>query len=222
MKTVLFIHRSVGYYLIRDGGVRKLIANTKPPFVFDDYFQNFDILTDSKGREAKQGFTFPGGDTKPEGYAQIFSNDVAPTYKSIRDLALKYDVIVIKSCYPNSNIKNDEQLEAIKKHYISIAEFFNQYPNKQLITLTSPALTPLMTNPNRAKRARKLANWLANADLGNNVSAFNFFDLLAAPKTNWLRRSYRRKLPVDSHPNTRADREIAPLFVDFIRRKIKS
>jgi hypothetical protein len=222
MKSVLFIHRSVGSYLLRDGSVRKLLADRKPDFALDDYFQNLDVLTDSKGKKTKSGFTFPGGDTKPEDYARIFTNNVPSEYKPIRDRALKYDAVVIKSCYPNNDIKNDRQLETIKRHYISIASFFKKYTDKQLIILTSPPLTPLMTNPNRARRARQLADWLCGTDLGSNVSVFNFYDLLADPKANWLRRAYRRKLPVDSHPNSRADQEIAPKFINFLSASVNS
>ena len=82
--------------------------------------------------------------------------------------------------------------------------------------MTSPPLAPLMTNPRRARRARMLATWLATTDLGPAVSVFNLYDELADPKRNWLRRAYRRSLPVDSHPNARASRTIAPLFVSLI------
>jgi hypothetical protein len=141
------------------------------------------------------------------------SNEYAP----IRKLALGYDAIAIKSCYPNSHIISDEHLEEIKSYYQSIARYFATQPTKQLVILTSPPLVPLKTNAAAAQRARVLATWLATTNFGKNVTVFNLFDLLAAPQTdsqaNMLRREYRRWLPVDSHPNARASRAIAPEFV---------
>ncbi len=220
MKTVLFIHRSVGHNLIHDGSVYDLLKRRKTPFTFNDYDQNTDTLTDADGQQQAPGFTFPGGNTRPADYAEIFSEEVAPHYQPIQDKALAHDIIIIKSCYPNSNIASDNELAAIKDHYQSIAAFFALRKDKQLIILTSPPLVPLLTKKGHADRARQLATWLQNETLATNVSVFNFFDLLAAPDqgrgANMLRRTYRRWLPVDSHPNAKASREIAPKFIDYL------
>ncbi|HSX02135.1 MAG TPA: hypothetical protein VLI05_02350 [Candidatus Saccharimonadia bacterium] len=215
-KTALFIHRSVGRNLLHDGRVRELLKAAKAPLILDDYDQNIDVLTTESGR-TKLGLNFPGGDTRPQDYAAIFSAQRAESSAPILELALSYDRIVIKSCYPNSHITSDEQLEAVKGHYQSIARFFADHATKQLIIVTSPPLVPLKTNPAAARRARILATWLADSKLGQNVSVFNLFDQLAAPESepgaNLLRRPYRRWLPLDSHPNARASREVAPRFV---------
>ncbi|MDB5170955.1 MAG: hypothetical protein JWO35_649 [Candidatus Saccharibacteria bacterium] len=220
MKSVLFIHRSVGHNLIHDGNVYNLIADSGKDFAFSDYDHNVDTLTNNKGEQHKLGFVFPGGNTTPADYAEVFSGDVHDSFKPIQNMALSYDVIAIKSCYPNSNIQSDELLEAIKQYYKSIAQFFVERPDKQLVIITSPPLTPLMTKASAAQRARLLANWLMEADFGENVSVFNFFDLLAAPSgkrhSNRLRKDYRRWLPVNSHPNAKASQSIAPLFVEHL------
>ncbi|MDB5165074.1 MAG: hypothetical protein JWL89_700 [Candidatus Saccharibacteria bacterium] len=221
MTRALFVHRSVGHNLIADGGVYELVKAADPQLELNDYDQNTDTLTDSQGQQKQLGFIFPDGNTKPEDYAQIFSDQVESAYRPILDLAMGYDTIVIKSCYPNSNIKTDEELEAVKSYYQAIAAFFKSRSSKQLLILTSPPLTPLMTNQKAAARARQLATWLASIDLGDNVRVFNLFDLLAAPEgerqANRLRKNYRRWLPVDSHPNPKASQEIAPLLAEFIR-----
>jgi len=222
MKTVIFIHRSVGHNLVHDGGVYDLARNSSPAFDFSDYDQNIDLLTDKSGSQQKMGFTFPGGNTRPVDFAAIFTDAVAPEHKAIQDLALGYDVIVLKSCYPNSNIASDNELENIKQYYRSIAQFFSTLTDKQLVLLTSPPLAPIMTKAPAARRARQLSEWLATTKLGSNVSVFNFFDLLATPKgqrgANRLRKGYRRWLPFDSHPNPKASKEIAPKFVEYISK----
>lgn len=213
---VLFIHRSVGHNLIVDGNVYKLLGQQHPNILLSDYDQNSDILINSNAQRKLCKFTFPNNDTKPASYAAIFSDNASKEYISVRDFALEFDAVIIKSCYPNSNIKSDSELEAIKQQYRSIAAFFDKERNKKLLILTSPPLVPLMTNPRRAKRARKLADWLAAAELGKNVTVYNFYSELADAKWNWLKRSYRRRLPVDSHPNQLASQTIAPRFIEHI------
>lgn len=219
---MLFIHRSVEQNLIHDGKLHELIHKTGN-FTLSDYNQNTDILTNSDGQQQKMGFLFPDGNTRPKDLAAIFSNKVATQYKPIQDIALQHDIVAIKSCYPNSNITSETELESIKQHYQTIADFFTNR-NKPLIILTSPPLTPLMTNRDKASRARLLAGWLSGTNIGNSTSVFNFYDLLATPSdskhANMLRKEYRRWLPFDSHPNERASREIALVFVDFLQKAI--
>lgn len=224
MKNVLFIHRSVGHNLIEDGGMYELVSKASPMFSFTDYDHNLGVLTVASGKKQTLNYVFPGGDTKPFDYAQLFSHDVPSEYAPIRDEFLHYDVIVIKSCYPNSNLRSDNELESVKASYASITDFFAQLPSKQLVIMTSPPLVPIRTTKSAATRARALSNWLTHTTFATNISVFNFFDLLATeenkPGANRLKREYRRWLPVDSHPNKRASQEIAPLFVDFIASKL--
>jgi hypothetical protein len=213
MPSVLFIHRSVGRNLLHDGQVYAQIGTS---FELHDFDQNTGILS-SAVTEEKSLWKIPGNDTRPGSYAELLSfekqqgND--PTLADI----MKYDVIVIKSCYPNSNLKSREELETAQKHYQSIISFFNAQPDKKLLILTSPPLISFKTNPENAARARALANWLAENKLASNVFVFNLFDELADKSTNLLRKEYRRRLPWDAHPNAFASRAIAPKFVDFLR-----
>lgn len=220
---MVFIHRSVGHHLMQDGKLRELIQATGK-FSIGDYDQNTDVLTDINGTQRKMEFLFPGGNTRPEDLSVIFSDSVPSQHKSIQDEALRYDVIAVKSCYPNSNIGSSEELEKIKQHYKTICGFFMEH-DKELVMLTSPPLAPLMTKHDNAARARELAIWLTSTDFGNTIKVFDFFNLLAAsPGTtqpNTLKKKYRRWLPVDSHPNPRASREIAPQFVDFLQTNIR-
>lgn len=205
--------------MIDDGKVYELIRHTSS-VALSDYNQNTDVLTSSNGEKREMGFIFPGNNTRPQDLSSIFSENASKQYKSIQGEALRYDIVAIKSCYPNSNIASDEEFEIIKQRYVAICNFFTKQ-NKTLIILTSPPLTPLMTKPDKAKRARELSDWLANTDFGANVKVFNLFDLLAAPsderQANMLKKEYRRWLPTDSHPNVRSSKEIAPQFVKFLR-----
>jgi hypothetical protein len=136
---------------------------------------------------------------------------------------MQYDVIAFKSCFPTSNIGSDDQLETYKSYYRSVRERMDQHPEKIFIVVTQPPQVPGASNPDEARRARALADWLTSDEfLGGhpNVFAFDFFGHLAG-SDDFLRRAYRFD-DYDGHPNGRANREIGPLFVAFIDEAIQS
>lgn len=218
---VLFVHRSVGHNLIEDGQLYGLASEAG--IELNDYDHNDKSLGDGTSRK-RLGYEFEGGNTNPDHYAQLFSDAGLKSQKQALDFILDYDLIIIKSCYPNSNIQSDEQLEQDKKYYSQIADFFSCQLGKKLVILTSPPLMPLRTSRAAANRARQLSNWLFEQDFKENVFVFNFFDLLAEQPgrraANTLKKHYRRLLPVDSHPNPKASKEIAPLLTDFLVKKV--
>ena len=219
--TLLFIHRSVGQNLLNDGHVYQLVRETRQPFGFSDYNQNIDVLSAEGESPKTMGWHFPGEDTKPRGYAELFSNERLASNDPILQTILSYDIIAIKSCYPNSNIRSDAELEDIKKAYRQVIAFFSGQPKKKLAILTTPPLLPYMTARANAARARQLADWLMATTFGPNIFVYNFFDELATPVgarfPNVLRREYRRLLPFDPHPNKRANRTIASNVVAFLQ-----
>lgn len=206
---VLFIHRSVGNNLIAQGRLYELIDGDTE---LCDFNQNTGVLRTKLGSE-QTALKMPGGDTHPSNYAELFSDKSS----DMLDFVMNHDVVAIKSCYPNSNIKSDEELERIKNHYEAIASFFLSHPEKRLIIFTSPPLQPLKTNTSNTARAMQLANWLTKGNLGNNVQVFDFFSLLA-DKKGYLKREYRRLIPFDSHPNKKANTTIAPVIAEVLAR----
>lgn len=214
MKKILFLHRSVGENLINDGKMYGLIA-VHSDVMLSDFNQNTSVLRDAKSSR-KTDMTMPGGNTTPRDFAALFRDGFQ---SPLKDFIMEFDVIVIKSCYPNSNIKSGGELHVIQNHYRSIAQYFAQHTDKQLVILTSPPLIPLLTRRANATRARELAYWLSRTRFGENVGIFNLFDELAndsGTQANMLRREYRRVLPFDSHPNKLASQTIAPKLIQFI------
>ena len=214
MKRVIFLHRSVGENLIVEGRVYELLQQS-PGIDFCDFNQNTGVLRDTNGSRRTE-YEMPGSNTKPCDYAKLFSDNYS---SPLKDFVMTHDVVIIKSCYPNSNIKSAEELQMIKGYYRSIAQFFAKFPDKQLVIMTSPPLIPLLTTRANAVRARELATWLSLEDLGTNSRVFNLFDLLVADSgrgANLLRRDYRRLLPFDAHPNTYASEQITPRLFDLL------
>ena len=139
---------------------------------------------------------------------------------------LSHEVIITKSCFPNSAIKSDEMQEQFQVWYLQMRDVMDQHPDHIFIIVTSPPLHPLATNADEARRARAIANWLQSDEYlaGHpNVFVFDFFDLLADPSTNTLRAEYQLSPDEpDSHPNRLANERIGPLFVKFTDEAVQT
>ncbi len=207
MKKALFIHRSVGEHLLKYGNLRSLV-NAKN-ISLDDYNNNNGLLTLNDGTKNAETIKMPGNNTNPNNLADYFSN-----WSSLLN---DYDCILIKSCYPNSHIKDETQLEKIKTSYKSIIGSFNKC-NKQLVIITTPPLRPSFTTPNEAKLASDLADWLV-AFNQSNVHVFDLHHLhseQSGKHKGMLKAEYRRILPWDNHPNRKAHRLAAPKIADLL------
>ncbi len=216
MKSILFIHRSVGRNLIKYGHLYKLFEPFEDKFTFADYDHNTGVLSTAKSHK-RLGFVFPGKNTYPSNLAKLFTSP--KTTKPILDWISKYDVIVLKSCYPTTKIKSDDELSTLKKNYEQVVEYFAK-TNQRLVLLTPPPMRPILTRKAWANRARQLANWMVANDFGEHVKVFDLFDELATKPgqngANSLRKEYRRPLFFDAHPNSKANKLIAPKFTEFL------
>ncbi len=224
---IIFLHHSCGENLINEGSVREglsaLGADAEHPYEFYDHGYNDEGLRDADGAYTGRNFDVPDDNTDPDGIAVIFSQPLHDPPDNTFSHLMQYDVIAFKSCYPTSNIGSDEQLDEYKGYYLTARNRMDQYPDKVFIVVTQPPQVPGNSDADEARRARALADWLASDDfLGGhpNVFAFDFFGLLAGPD-NFLRPEYRYD-DYEGHPNARANREIGPLFVDFIDEAIRS
>ena len=230
---ILFIHHSTGGLLLRFGNVRRLLREKNPDIELWDHGYNlFSFkplsylfgaftfktgLSDQNGKMTGKDFNIVISNDSPKEYVQIFSRDQKdPTLQEI----LKFDVIIIKNCFPATRIKTDQKLEVHKRHYAAVAKMFSRYENRKFIIFTPPPLRAEMTKPEWAERARKLAEYMKTLK-ANNIRIFDFFNLLAdqdGPNKNMLRREYCFLIPFDSHPNIRANREVGKKLVDFLLR----
>lgn len=217
---VIFLHHSVGRNLINQGGVRERL--TEAGFRFWDHDYNWEGLTRPDGTLAGYSYGIPGDNTDPDGLARLFSQPVFPWPVNAFSGLLQHEVIIVKSCFPNSHIQSEEQLREMQGYYLKMRERMDRFPNHLFIIVTTPPLNPAETTPEAAARARALSRWLQSDEFlaGHpNVAVFDLFGLLAeddptAPDFNMLRAGYREG--VDSHPNQFANETIGPIFADFI------
>ena len=230
--NIIFLHHSTGRNLIVQGNVRELFAQRG--YAFWDHDYNTIGLTRPDGMRTGTSYDIPevtpgvkgGGNTDPEGLAVLFAQPVHEPPDNAFSRLLQHEVVIFKSCFPNSAIKSEDMLAQHKRWYRDMRDVMDQHPDRIFIVVTSPPLHPLGTNADEAHRARALANWLKSDEYlaGHpNVFTFDFFDLLADPSTNTLRSEYQLDPEnPDSHPNAIANNRIGPLFVEFVVEAVQT
>lgn len=231
-KKILFIHHSTGGLLIFFGKLRRLLKEKDSNIEFWDHGYNlyspkilsriFGLLmfrtglSDGNGKMTGKDFQIFISNNSPKEYAEIFSRN--PNDFTLKNI-LSFDVVIFKNCFPTSKIETKEKLKEYKEYYSQILKNISNYKNK-FIVFTPPPLRCEMTKPEWAANARELTDFI-NVEVKkySNVFTFDFFDLLADSQGNnfnMLRRQYCNILPVDSHPNIKANRVVGKKFVDFL------
>ena len=230
--NLIFLHHSTGHNLIAQGNVRDLF--TQEGYLFWDHDYNTSGLTRPDGTRTGTSYDIPeitpgvkgGGNTDPEGLAVLFAQPVHDPPDNAFSHLLQHEVLLFKSCFPNSAIRSDESLDQRKTWYLQMRDVIDQHPDRVFVFLTTPPLHPEKTTPEDAARARALVNWLQSDEFlagRPNLFVFDFFDLLADPETNVLRTEYQRSPDTtDSHPNVLANQTIGPLFVDFVDQAVQT
>ena len=216
---ILFMHHSTGANLIREGGVREGFSALG--YEFWDHGYNEEGLANQAGDPTGANFEVPDDNTNPDGWAAVFAQTVTSPPSNALSRLLRYDVILFKSCFPSSNITDDEMLANYKQYYLSIRAVVDLHPDKLFIAFTPPPLVPNETEPANAERARQWAAYLTSPEYvgqRTNLAVFDFFTLLAGTEGT-LRAEYRGD-PWDSHPNQRANEAVGPVLVDFVHQAI--
>jgi len=220
-KRIIFMHHSTGQALVEQGGVRE--AFTKLGYQFWDHGYNDDGLTDASGEKPGVNWDMPDDNTDPDGWQKIFAQRVAQPATNTLSHMLEYDVIIFKSCFPASDIQDDDQFENYRTYFLSIRDVIDKYPGKLFIAFTTPPLVPDSTSPEAAARARRWAGYLTSPEYLDghpNIFVFDFFNQLA-DKDGYLQAKYRGEDPGDSHPNELANQTVGPVFVEFVDQAVK-
>jgi len=217
---ILFMHHSTGGNLIQQGGVRDGL--TALGYEFWDHGYNEEGLSGPDGSPTGTDFAVPDDNTNPDGWAAIFAQPVTDPPTNTLSTMLGYDVILFKSCFPTSDITDEEMLVDYERYYLSIRDVIDRHPDKLFVAFTPPPLVPGATSLENAARAKRWAAYLASDEYGKghpNLAVFDFFSLLA-DRDGYLRVEYRSD-ESDSHPNDLANRTIGPVLVRFVRDAIE-
>jgi len=194
---ILFIHRSVGQQLIDSVDLRTRAT----AYEFYDLNANDGILTDAEGQKISAPVALPNSNTTPSDLAAFFASALVKGPES--DFLDGFDVLTFKSCYSANNFATDGSLDDAKECYLgSIAQYIEMNDSKQFVLSSPPPRKPpLFTFGSKSRRAREFSEFLNDfAKARARVTYFDLFGLLA-DSGGGLRRSYRRQLPWDQHPN---------------------
>jgi hypothetical protein len=224
--NVLFVHHSVGQNLIRQGLLRERLADAG--FRLWDQEYNQRGLTGPDGHARGYAYWIPRDNTDPDGYEAIFRQPLHSLPWNALSGILQHEVIVFKSCYPVSDVRDDATLERYRSHYLAIRSTIDAHPDKLFIVVTPPPLNPSATTSAAAARARTFADWLGSPEFLDghaNLFTFDLFGSLeekdpSSPEAHMLRPDYRDG--DDSHPNAAANRVVAPLLADFIAKNARA
>lgn len=156
---------------------------------------------------------------------------------SFADLVANYDVVMMKHCFPSSDILEDigkadptsprQSLENYKAIYRRLRDLFDTHPNTLFVIWTLPPRHRLYEpaegdKDENAARATAFSNWLKGDFLKeggarHNIYIWDFRDLLMDPDINFLKYEYEYSHHgPNSHPNQLANNEAGPKFAQFI------
>ena len=116
----------------------------------------------------------------------VYANEAHFDYtNSIDDPGGEVEIVMFKSCYPNSEVGRsivDEQAV-----YNSLLEYFGDHTDRMFVLVVPPPEIVI----NSAALTRELANWLADRDSGwlsgyahDNVYAFDYYNVLTDPNNH--------------------------------------
>ena len=137
---------------------------TEADYQFWDHDYNSPGLTDPTGKATGYHYNVPDDNTDPDGLLRIFSQPAYGLPLNTLSGLLQHEVIAFKSCFPASNIATDAQLEERKAWYLKMRDTIDQHPDHIFILVTPPPLNPAETNPEDARRARTIAEWLKSEE----------------------------------------------------------
>jgi hypothetical protein len=167
--------------------------------------------------------------------------------RSLQDPGGENEVILFKSCFPNSELSgspNDPptplsyelSVGSAKAIYNQLLDYFITRPDKMFVVITAPPVSDLANSDNaRAFNTWLMTAWLADYQ-GSNVFVFDFYNILTAPgnhhryKNNAIEyiantggnTSYYPTGNGDDHPNEagsrKATEELVPLLNIFYHR----
>ncbi len=134
------------------------------------------------------------------------------------------DVLMFKSCYPNSDISSKAQLNEYKKEYRKLYDIFQAHPDVLFIPWSTPPLPRQMTSKANAKRAKKFDKWLKKRYIsdynGDNLDSFRLFYQLTGPKHWYMKRKYVSD-PYDGHPKSNSGKRVGKKVLKLLNKHYK-
>ena len=206
-KTVklIFIHHSTGQnWLADDNGGLGIALKNNNYFVSDtNYGWGPDVIGDRTDTgNWWEWFRGEKSSTYTHAlYGEFGQHSSYARLSSDPDSSRENEIVMFKSCFPNSAIDGNPADSAIKgnnplRHggpmtvanvkgiYTDILTYFAAHQDKLFVLIVTPPLAENATNAAQATNARAVANWLINKWLADyshkNVAVFDFYNVLTS------------------------------------------
>jgi hypothetical protein len=222
LRNGIFLHHSTGLNIWGPNG-----SNTTVTDEVNTYNKSKGLTDNNKMSLEEKWF----GDEDNEWYIiRDFFEGKLSTEKPIDYYYENYKIIIVKSCYPSSDIigegaeGQDRTLKTIynyKQHWRAIVKIMEQHPDNFFVIWTNAPRVKNKTDADKALRSKEFCNWAKNIlaegkDLEygrfpKNVYVFDFFSKLTNDY-GYLKDEYAVSL-WDSHPNYKATNLVAPQLV---------
>lgn len=199
MTTALFIHHSVGRQILQEGGLRRKLSASIPVLELWSHDYNELGLSDGAGSPMGTSFPIPGDNTDPDGLLAILRGIEAG--QLFNECTTTFDILMLKSCFPNNAIHSDAAASSLKGVYQSMRDVAMALP-QAVVLISSPPLVFEVTRPDQVERAADIAGWLGLHWSGAGLGYANIFNALtyhSGPAQGTLRFRYRVGRPGDSH-----------------------
>lgn len=211
----VFLHHSTGEIVWKNGTM--------------EFLRNYNF--ENGTRFNVEEVTFPkespyGWNNFPFDYWNIWVNHAGnepyldePT---LEILTQKYDLIILKHCFPVSNMEedngradiasSDKKAENYKLQYQALEEKMRQFANNRFLVFTGAARVKNEISEEEARRARDFFTWVKNDwDVeGDNIQIFDFYELQTEGGL-YFKDEYAVSSQ-DSHPNEDFARKVAPIL----------
>jgi hypothetical protein len=215
---ILFIHHSVGRGLLVHGKIReRLDSMSGGDIELWDHDYNRRGLFDGGGHKVRP-FPIPRDNTNPDGLFSLFSD--IDSGSEIGDRLRDFDLVVMKSCFPNSNIKSDEQLQALKDGYEGMSRHAANSGIEIALLTTPPIRTGIMTSGPSARRAAEIAEWLISSEspVSRVFDLFGRLSVLDKSDGNFgrLLPKFTNILLLDSHPTYNGYASVGEDLANFL------
>lgn len=223
--NAIFLHHSVGE-VIWNGGV---VA----------WFKNYNVRNGTGYEIGERNFpkeSLYGWENYPYDYWNIWVNHAGENAfeeePTLEILTKKYDLIILKHCYPVSEIEADSDKADVASTEKTLANYRLQYealkvkmrefPENKFLVWTGAAEVKNATNEEKAKRAREFFSFVKEKwdEKGDNIFVFDFYGLETEGGL-YLKDEYAASLE-DSHPNEEFAQKVAPLFSERVVEVIES
>lgn len=237
---IVFLHHSTGKVIWQGGNslTTKIKGKLGMKSAVEKWFERYNrkhgvnYLINEKVFPQKEPY---GWKNYPYDYYNIWVKNGHLDYyqeePTLKVLTKKYDVIILKHCFPVSKIESGDgadinseakTLSNYKLQYEALYQEFQKYPDTRFILWTPAALTQKRAEEEWAKNTSLFHKWMVNEwdQPDDNVFIWDFYSLETEGGL-YLKDEYAVG-DYDSHPNSRLAQKVFPLFCQRIVNVIEN